>query len=340
MQIDPAEYPEWNSLVEAHPESCCLHSLEWTKVLTETYGYRTAFLLSQAEGQLAAVVPFLDVRTILGARKGVSLPFSDLCGPLVWEPADRNALWNHIIQHAARLSWRSVEIRGGVALADCPASLSYLGHVVRLDCSQATLFDRLDPAVRRAVRKAQRLGVRIEMSDSWAAVEDYFRLHCLTRKRHGLPPQPLRLFRKIHEHLISKGMGFVATAIHSNRPIAAAVFFKLGRKSLFKFGASDSSFQSMRANNLVMWEGIKKLSNEGGDTLHLGRTSAANRGLRHFKLGWGAEEQPIAYTVFDLRRSMFVPGTDRAYGWHNWFFKMVPSWMARTVGSILYGQLA
>jgi lipid II:glycine glycyltransferase (peptidoglycan interpeptide bridge formation enzyme) len=135
-------------------------------------------------------------------------------------------------------------------------------------------------------------------------------------------------------------MGFVVTAIHSDRPIAAAVFFRLGRKSLFKFGASDSSFQSMRANNLVMWEGIKYLSKEGCDNLHLGRTSGANQGLRHFKLGWGAEERPIAYTEFNLRQSTFVRRTDRAYGWHNCLFRVAPSWMARLVGAIFYGRLA
>jgi len=33
---------------------------------------------------------------------------------------------------------------------------------------------------------------------------EYYRLHCLTRKRHGLPPQPTGFFQKIQEHIIAK----------------------------------------------------------------------------------------------------------------------------------------
>ena len=47
------------------------------------------------------------------------------------------------------------------------------------------------------------------------------------------------------------------------------------------------TFQNLRPNNLVMWEGIKSLMQRGADTLHLGRTSMENEGLRRFKLSRG-----------------------------------------------------
>lgn len=62
------------------------------------------------------------------------------------------------------------------------------------------------------------------------------------------------------------------------------------------------------AGNVVLWVAIKTLVQRGADTLHLGRTSMENEGLRRFKLSWGSEEEVIRYFRFntvqgDLRKS-------------------------------------
>ncbi len=103
-------------------------------------------------------------------------------------------------------------------------------------------------------------------------------------------------------------------------PVAGAVFFKFGRKGLFKFGASDRSLQRLRANDLVMWSAIEELVRQGAESLHFGRTSICNEGLRRFKLGWGAEEDRIHYLTYDFQHSAFIMNRDRALGWHNRLF--------------------
>src|SRR5205823_295553 len=116
-----------------------------------------------------------------------------------------------------------------------------------------------------------------------------------TRKRHGLPPQPVSFFLNIYEEVIKAGLGFLVMAKSGSRPVAAAVFFHHGKSAVYKFGASDESFQELRGNNLVMWEAIQSLARRGFKTLHFGRTSPANAGLRRFKLAWGTTEETISY---------------------------------------------
>jgi len=36
--------------------------------------------------------------------------------------------------------------------------------------------------------------------------------------------------------------------------VAGAIFFHSGGQAIYKFGASDETFQHFRGNNLVMWE--------------------------------------------------------------------------------------
>ena len=124
------------------------------------------------------------------------------------------------------------------------------------------------------------------------------------------------------------------------RPVAAAVFFHHGRHALYKFGASDFSFQQLRPNNLLMWESIKRCAMQGQAQLHFGRTSLANEGLRRFKLGFGAHEERIEYRKFDFGKQTFVADTDRAEGWFNRMFRRMPLPLLRFAGKILYPHLA
>src|SRR5437868_2142753 len=127
----------------------------------------------------------------------------------------------------------------------------------------------------------------------------YNNLHVRTRRRHGVPPQPRSFFINIQRHLISPGLGFIVLVECQKGPIAAAIFFKLGRHAVYKFGASDERLQGLRANNLAMFEAIRHLAERGAEALHFGRTEKENQGLRRFKLSWGATEETIDYVRLD-----------------------------------------
>jgi lipid II:glycine glycyltransferase (peptidoglycan interpeptide bridge formation enzyme) len=127
---------------------------------------------------------------------------------------------------------------------------------------------------------------------------EYYRLHCLTRKSLGLPPQPVRFFRSLYRHLIETGAGWIALAYWQNRVVASAVFLVFGEKAFFKFGASDSRYLHLRPNNLLMWESIEHCALMGYRTLCLGRTNPLNAGLMQFKGQWGGRLSTIEYSYF------------------------------------------
>ncbi|MFO1497466.1 MAG: GNAT family N-acetyltransferase [Verrucomicrobiota bacterium] len=220
------------------------------------------------------------------------------------------------------------------------AFFDLFGHVLELGVAADLLFKKVDSAVRRAVRKAERAGVKTEVSDQLDALKSYYVLHCATRKRHGLPPQPFRFFEELHRQIFAKGLACTILARHQGLLVAGAVFLQYGRKALFKFGASDLKHQSLRANDLVIWRAIEQFANRGCTKLHFGRTSKANAGLRRFKLGWGTREYEIRYFKYDLKHSAFVKDRDNAFGWHNRLLRLMPTWLARAAGSILYKRFA
>jgi len=281
------------------------------------------------------------VNSWLTGRRGVALPFTDDCEPLYSDAASIRNLIQAALEFGRTRGWKSVECRGGRELfGEAPASLAFYGHSVDLEEDENRMFARLESSVRRAIRKAEKSGVTVTVSRSLETMKVFYSLQCKTRRKHGLPPQPFAFFRNIHEHVLSKNLGVIVSAGCQGRPVAASVYFQLGARAVYKFGASDEAFQHLRGANLVMWEAVKWHARQGAKTLHLGRTSIGNEGLRRFKLGWGAGEQKIEYVKYDLWKGRFITDADESTGWYNRVFNVLPIRLSRLIGAVLYRHCA
>lgn len=339
--VNPAGRPDWGGLLTGYSDFSFFHGAAWAKTLEGTYGYAPVYLTVEEAGAVRSLLPLMEVNSQITGRRGIALPFTDECAPLYEDKA-----WAHrLIQSASTLGksrgWKSVEFRGGRELfPSAPASVSFYGHRVGLEEDEQAMFGLLDGSTRRAIRKAEKSGVSVSVSGGMDAMKTFYTLHCKTRRRHGVPPQPFIFFSNICRHILSRDQGMVVVASLGERPVAASVYFQLGSRAIYKFGASDESFQHLRGPSLVMWEAMKRLARHGARTLDLGRTSIGNEGLRRFKLNWGAQEHTIEYVKYDLRKNVFVTEADVATGWHNRIFRALPEGISRMIGKALYRHLA
>jgi hypothetical protein len=339
--IDPLAGSEWDRLSVSHPESSFFHSAAWAKVLCKTYRHKPIYLHFSQGSTLVALAPLMEIRSAFTGRRGVCLPFSDFCGPLVFDPGKSEGVVEKMAEIARSQNWRYFEVRGGRETLPPTAvpAVQFYSHTLPLGESADEVFARLGSATRRAIRKAEKSGVSVEVVRTRAALLDFFQLHVATRRRHGLPPQPFSFFLNIYEEVIKTGQGFVVLGRSDSRLLAAAVFFQYGKAAVYKFGASDERFQEFRGNNLVMWEALKFLIQNGCKTLHFGRTSLENEGLRRFKAGWGAKEGRIGYFRFDTQTEAWKIGVDSSSGFHNKVFRRLPLAFNRLAGALLYPHL-
>ena len=310
--------------------------------MAHSYGHKPIYLRFYRRDKLVALVPIMEVNSPITGVRGVSLPFSDFCAPLMFDDdAAAFPLLEEINKVGLRRNWRYFEIRSS-ALADdsCFPTKRYYEHELDLTPGPVRLFDAIAPSARRATRKAEKSGLDVKMSDSWDAMRDFYRLHLRTRRRHGLPPQPLSFFRNIHREIIELGHGFIMLAKSAMRPVAAAVFFHSGREALYKFGASNASAQSLRPSNLVMWKAIEHLANSGFRTLHFGRTDLDDDGLRRFKRSWGTVERELRYFRYagNTRPLCPLPSRD-GRPLYTHIFRRLPLLLNRTVGKFVYPHI-
>jgi hypothetical protein len=154
----------------------------------------------------------------------------------------------------------------------------------------------------------------------------------------GVPVQPWRFFKKIGEHLLAKGLGFVLLARHDNRCIAGAVFLHYNQTLTCKYAASLKADQVFRPNNLLFWEGIEWGCRRGYRWLDLGRTELENTGLRRFKDGWGCCEEALVYSNFGVSSQARWSG--RLKSCTEKIIRTSPAWVCSTVGSVLYRYMA
>lgn len=286
-------------------------------------------------------MPLMEVNSWLTGRRGIGLPFTDDCAPLCESEGEFRLLFQNAVKLGRERGWKSVELRGGKKyFGEAPPSLSFFGHHLDLVMDESRLFENMDGSARQAVRKAEKDGVTVEISQSPEAIRDFYNLQCLTRKKHGLPPQPWKFFLNIWRHILSQKQGIVALADWRKKKIGGAVYFFLGGRAIYKYGASDFRWLHLRPNNLVMWTAMKWLARNGVTSLHLGKTSLTNEGLRKFKLTLGAVEERIEYVKFDLYANRFVVESDGVAGWHNRVFQSLPVFVSRQAGRLLYKHWA
>ena len=334
--IDPTAYPHWDSLLETSDQTTFFHTTAWAKVLNESYGYKPLYFTIIENGQLAGLIPVMEIDSILTGRRGVSLPFTDICDPVTRDPHVFARLLAAVIAHGRKARWKSLEIRGGKAFLEKePVAARLVVHTLALNPEEAEVGKAFRDSTNRNIRKAQKEGVTVNLEQSSAAMASFYRLHCETRRHHGLPPQPWSFFSNIFKIVIADGKGLIAVASHCGKIIAGAVFFHFHREAIFKYGASDRNHLGYRPNNLVMWEAIKKYSQKGFKALDFGRTELENTGLRQFKNGWDSEENKFFYYQYDLKKDRFV-STSTKIGPSYAVFKHLPIPILRLTGDLLY----
>ncbi len=336
--IDPLDDPRWPDLLERGSGSVFAHPA-WLRLLQTQYGYPVTALAVSRDGELVAGVPLARVESRLTGRRLVSVPFSDSCPPVVCARAGDSAVADLCVAlEAERLATRlSVEVRWPLTVHDGAEVLPrFLHHRLALH-DDAEAFERgLRSQVRRNIKKARRCGVAVASATDRAALEIFYGLHLRTRRRQGVPTQPKSFILGLAS-LLEQGLGFVMTARHDGRAVAAAVFLASGDTVVYKYGASDERFLDLRPNNLLFLEAITRSAEDGRRWLDFGRTDFGHDGLRSFKLGWGAEERPLAYTYFGEDGRADPPG--RATKLLATAIRRGPPWVGRGVGAALYRHI-
>ena len=339
--INPIEYENWDDLLVSSKGNSFFHSSSWAKVINASYGYKPLYFSFIDGNNLKALFPIMEIKSSITGKRGISLPFSDNCELILSEKEYFKQLFDQILSFGAEASWRYLELRCSEkhinGISPYERYYSY-----RLDISHPDnqLFSKFRSSTQRNIKKAEKEGVKVSILQSLEAINEFYYLHCITRKSHGVPPQPFAFFKNIFNYIIGRNMGCIIIAYHHGMPIAGAVYFTFGDTVLFKYGASIKKYQHLRANNLVMWTAIQYYSEKNNfRILDMGRTEMNNNGLQQYKSGWGTEKDEVLYYRINIsKKNYFTSKTYTPYIQKHMFHNM-PIWLLRLVGNLSYKHI-
>jgi CelD/BcsL family acetyltransferase involved in cellulose biosynthesis len=290
-RLDYLHVEEWQEFVESHPESMAFHHRNWIEAIAGQYGLELHIPCLKRGGEILAAIPFLASRSLLGARKLSSLPFSDYVRILGSHPRDAQALVTRLMTEHPPCD--SMSLRTDTVL-DRPACASHsVRHEVKLPRSLAELCKMIKPSAHRNLHKGRRIGLEFVKRIDADAVQDFYQLHVLTRRKLGVPVQPKRFFRLLRERVLAAGLGYVGLVLNAGRPVAAGVFLTFNRTVIYKYAASLPAALTDRPNDWLVYSALQHAAEEGYETFDFGISDRNQDGLRRFKCNWGAEESDV-----------------------------------------------
>lgn len=341
--IDPIGDPAWLDLIGRSEDTEVFHDPRWLDLLRAQYGYEVLACCVGNGGGLEAGIPFARVESRLTGRRLVSLPFSDVCPPVIAADARPDALHALGEALAGQRQRSGLELTVHGPLPDAPGGhvqRRFFRHLLPLARDPSEVERRYSKSqVKRGIKRARRENLQSERRTDRDALDAFYALHMRTRRRLGVPTQPKRFIRRF-EPLFAAGLGFVQLVLDHGRPVAAAVFLTHCGTVTYKYGASDASALGKRPNNLLFSEAIRGACEGGFHTLDFGRTDIDNEGLRSFKRSWGAREVELSYTYFADRPP--TPGSesglrDRVV---SATIRRSPATVSRLVGEAFYRHYA
>jgi len=357
--IDPIGDDRWTQLLERQPQASVFHTVPWLEALRCTYGYWPVALTTYApEGKLRDGIPFCRVKSWISGSRLVSLPFSDHCQPLVQNGGDFEAYLLSLSAHCRRTECKYIEMRplklpngetaelprashrNGAAVNsgdnDFIEVEQYNCHTIDLRSDLQTLFNNFHKScIQRKIERAERERLEYEAGRSEAILAKFYHLLLLTRRRHGLPPQPRTWFRNLIDGF---GEGLtIRVACKDQQPVAGMLTLLYKNTLVYKYGASDATLHRVGGMPMLFWKAIQEEKLRGAEELDLGRSEVTNPGLNQFKEHLGGVRRKLLYFRMSCHPEAFIAARPMAAA-HALFTRM-PAPLAEVAGRMLYKHI-
>jgi Acetyltransferase (GNAT) domain len=316
--LSPAPRDVWGEVLEADPRALVSHTPDWTDIVCAITGARDVSRLYEFGDGTRMVLPL--VRSTRGAYPlEASFPaawgFGGLIGPEPSAEQVREVVEELRSRSVVRTRVRPNPLNGSVWRDAAPHGMTWIArraHVLDLrDGFDAVWRHRFSKGARNAIRRAERMGVDVELDTSGRLGAVFRTLYDRSverwaRRQHeplqlarwrARRREPLEKFTELPRRLGSAGRLWVAWT--DGRP-AAAIFVLQGTNAHYTRGAIDEELAGRtRASYLLQSIAIEDACRAGCGWYHMGE-SGLSRGLAQFKEALGG--RPVDYSECLMER--------------------------------------
>ncbi len=334
LKISLLTINQWQSYVESQTNSSIFHHRNWLELLSEQYGFEIRIPALIVDRKIRAAIPLLQTQNLRSKKKLISLPFTDYLPVLSADGLATDELCQ-LINQEYQEKFETVVIRADETVAGLEHQSQHVRHELATDFPMEKIETSFASPIRRNLRKSERQDLVFHKRSDIEAINIFYRLHVLTRKKLGVPVQSKKYFLGFYEKLIKSGLGYLGVVSKQNVPIAAVVLLGFNGRLVYKYAASDPTALEHRPNDWLVYNAIRLASEEGYRFFDFGITGKNQHGLRRFKSKWGAAESEIFYSYI-VGQPNIDDGQSRAMQFASVVIKRSPTLVCRALGKAFY----
>ncbi|MFC4258512.1 FemAB family XrtA/PEP-CTERM system-associated protein [Marinobacter lacisalsi] len=278
----------WDDYVSRHPEGTGYHQLAWLESIASAYGHRVWCLMAMSPGgNLSGVMPVCEFRVPLTGARWISLPYCDLGGPLASSETAASALRERALDLVKRYSGKGLCLRlpGGAVDPQSESNLAKVSMLCELPDSSEALFRSYKPKLRSQIRKAEKNGLRAEVTSGKEAVWLFYQVFADNMHRLGSPVHSLRWFQDLQQAFGDRLK--VGLVYFEEKVIGAGIILVNGARASIPWASTLAEFNRLAPNMLLYWTLLAHVTDAGCRIFDFGR-STPGEGTYRFKKQWGA----------------------------------------------------
>lgn len=335
--LDHSHETSWDAFVHAQADGTFFHLCRWRQVIESAFKHTGYYLLHEEDRQITGILPLIHVRSRLFSDALISTPFCVYGGILAANPVAWQALEQAAVELAETLQVSYLEMRQRVSRHEGWQSKDlYYTFRKPIGSDADANFQDIPRKQRAMIRKGMQAGLRSVVD---ADVHRFYRVYSESVRNLGTP-----VFSRRYLELLRETFGNaceIVTVLHGNKPVSSVMNFYFRDEILPYYGGGTTAARSLKANDFMYWEVIRRATEKGVRLFDFGR-SKADTGPYHFKKHWGFDPNPLYYQYY-LVKSDSIPDLSpvnpkyrRAIStWQRlplWLTQRLGPWIARSLG--------
>ncbi|MBY0423561.1 MAG: FemAB family PEP-CTERM system-associated protein [Parvularculaceae bacterium] len=338
-----ADSDRWEAFVRDCPQSTFFHHLGWGRAIKSAYGYDSINLMAMRGGEVAGVLPLVDVKSSLLGRSLVSTAFTVGGGVAADDDEARRLLGEAARREGEKRRVKFVELRGPAPEPEGWATKNtvYAGFERALPATEGEIL-KMVPRKRRAELNK---GIKLAASGGFeiGATEDvdlFYDLYAKALRAHGTPIFPRRFARALMREF-SKQSEILTIRAEGQAVYAVWTFFFKDRAMPYYIGADPEAARRLNAYDFGMYRVMVRAAERGAPLFDFGR-SKYGTGAFDNKTHWGFEPKPLeySYALVSAREMPNVNPQNPKFTAVSEAWKKMPVSLAKIAGPLLARHLA
>ncbi len=293
----------WQAYVAGSAHASCYHQIGWKRVIEDSFGATTFYLVAEDSAQnVTGVLPLALLSSLPFGRFLVSLPYFNYGGICSDDAATRESLLERAVAIARSEGAKYLELRETFPEDRLPEKTSKASLRLELPSTADELWKSFSSDLRRKIRRPQKDGIvaRIEKAE---ALDEFYRVFTVNMRDLGTPVYSKSFFANILREFPESTR--ICTVYRDAQALASGFLVGFRDRLEIPWVSSLRAYNHLYTNMLLYWTALSFACEQHYRVFDFGRSTIGG-GTYRFKQQWGAKPFQL-YWHYWLKQGRSLP---------------------------------